>query len=111
MAGVSEATVMIRHIQGLTALLSCLPTGGKARELFALALALDEDGVLDKVGPPPGDSDNDGDDDVKTWLETLWAQDGVTPEEQKIIDWQSNSDNMTAALAEFQDVSAKLQAA
>lgn len=104
MAAVSEEMVIIRHIQGLTALLSCLPAGGKVRELFGLALALDEGPVLEKLGPPSS-PDDEG---LKAWLESLWAADGVTPDEQKIIDWQQNSDNMAAALAEFIDVGNKL---
>jgi Family of unknown function (DUF5950) len=104
MAEVAEETVIIRHIQGLTALLSCLPAGGKVRELFTLALALDEGPVLDKIGPPSS-SDNEG---LQTWLEGLWAEEGITPDEQKIIDWQKDSDNMAAAITEFKDVGAKL---
>jgi len=105
MATASEPIVMIRQIQGLTALLSCLPAGGKAQELFALALASDEGPWLDKIGPP---DDPDTDEGMKSWFESLWAQGGLTAEEQKIVDWQKDSDNMTAALAEFQEVSAKL---
>jgi hypothetical protein len=105
MAVISEDTVMIRHIQGLTALLSCLPAGGKAKELFTLALALDESAALEKVGPP---SDPDDDDAMKAWFEQLWAEDGLTPEEKELVDWQADSDNMTAALAEFKNVAAKL---
>lgn len=105
MAAISEETVLIRNIQGLTALLSCLPAGGKAKELFTLALALDENTALEKVGPP---TDPDDDDAMKAWFEKLWAEDGITPEEKKIVDWQADSDNMTAALAEFQTITAKL---
>jgi len=105
MAAISEETVIIRHIQGLTALLSCLPAGGKVRELFTLALALDEGPVLEKIGPPSS-SDDEG---LKAWLADLWAADGViTPDEQKIIDWQQDSANMAGALAEFIAVGNKL---
>jgi DurN substrate-assisted peptide maturase len=103
-----EDTVVIRQIQGLTALLSCLPAGGKAKELFGLALALDEGPWLEKIGPP---ADPDSDEGMKTWLESLWAQGDISPEEQEIVDWQSDSDNMTAAIFEFKDISAKLSAA
>jgi hypothetical protein len=51
MAAISEETVLIRQIQGLTALLCCLPAGGKARELFTLALALDEGPWLEGRAP------------------------------------------------------------
>lgn len=105
---ISEDTVMIRHIQGLTALLSCLPAGGKARELFTLALALDEAAALEKIGPP---TDPDDDDAMKAWFEKLWAEDGLTPEEQEIVNWQADSDNMAAALDEFKTIAAKLGSA
>jgi len=101
----TEPVVLIRHIQGLTALLACLPADGKAKELFTLALESDEGPWLDKIGPP---EEPDTDEGMKSWFESLWAQGGLTPEEQRIVDWQMDSDNMTAALAEFQDVSAKL---
>lgn len=104
----ADTLVTIRYIQGLTAVLSCLPAGGKARELLSLAMALDEGPVLNKVGPP---TDPDSDDGMKTWLESLWAQEGITPEEQRLIDWQNDSDNMTAAIQEFEAVNAKLSPA
>lgn len=108
MANTSEETVVIRQVQGLVALLSCLPAGGKVRELFSLALALDEGPFLDEMEPP---SDPDSDEGMKAWLESLWAQGGVTPEEQKIIDWQGNSANMSAAIAELKAVAAKVSPA
>jgi hypothetical protein len=105
MATASEPIVMIRQIQGFTALLSCLPAGGKARELFSLALACDEGPWLDRIGPP---DEPDTDEGMKAWFESLWAQGGLSPEEQKIVDWQKDSDNMSGALAEFKEISAKL---
>jgi hypothetical protein len=104
---VAEETVIIRHIQGLTALLSCLPAGGKARELFSLALDLDEGPWLDKVSRP---EDPDSDESMKAWLENLWAQGGIDEAEQKLVDWQSDSANMSGAIAEFQAVIDKLSA-
>ncbi len=108
MADTSGDSVTIRYIQGLTALLSCLPANGKARELFSLALELDEGPVLDKIGPP---SDPDSDEGMRAWLESLWAAEGLTPEEQRIVEWQSNSANMTSAIQELQAVAAKLRPA
>jgi hypothetical protein len=61
-----------------------------------------------KVGPP---DDPDSDEGMKAWLESLWAQGGISSEEQRIVDWQADSDNMTAALAELQTVVAKLKPA
>lgn len=104
----ADAIVSIRYIQGLTALLSCLPANGKAKELFSLALDLDEGPWLDKVGPP---SDPDSDEGLKAWFESLWAQGGLTEEEQRIVSWQNDSDNMAAAIEEIEAVAAKLRPA
>jgi substrate-assisted peptide maturase DurN-like protein len=100
-----EDTVTIRQIQGYMVLLSCLPANGKVREVFELALACDEGPWLDKVGRP---SNPDDPDSYREWLEGLWAQGGLTPEEQAIVDWQNNSDNMSAAVAEWKALAAKL---
>jgi hypothetical protein len=108
MAVVSENTAIVRQIQGFAALLSCLPAGGKARELFSLALALDEGVALDKIGPP---SDPESFEGMQEWLESLWASDGLTDEEQKIVDWQSDADNMVGAVEEFKAIAAKLGSA
>ncbi len=108
MAAISEDLVTIRFIQGLTALLSCLPANGKARELFSLALDLNEGPVLAKIGPP---KDPDSAEGMKTWLESLWAAEGLAPEERRMVEWQNDSDNMTAAIREFQDVAARLRPA
>lgn len=102
----ADANVAIRYIQGLTALLSCLPANGKARELLSLALELDEGHWLEKVGPP---SDPDSDEGMKAWFESLWAQGGITDEEQRIISWQNDSDNMSAAIQEIEAVAAQLR--
>lgn len=104
----ADANVSIRYIQGLTALLSCLPANGKARELLSLALELDEGPWLEKVGPP---SDPDSDEGMKTWLESLWAQGGITDEEERIVSWQNDSDNMSAAIQEIEAVAAQLRPA
>jgi hypothetical protein len=61
---------------------------------LGLALALDEGPWLEKIGPP---ADPDSDEGMKTWLESLWAQGDISPQEQEIVGWQSDSDNMTAA--------------
>jgi Family of unknown function (DUF5950) len=108
MAATSEELVLIRQIQGLTVLLSCLPAGGKARELFSMALELDEGPVLDRAKPPDDPDDDDG---MRAWLESHWAQDAVSDDEQRIVDWQADSDNMAAAIAELQAVAAKVRPA
>ena len=45
-------TAELRRIQYLIVLLSCLPRGGKCREVFELALALDEVPQMARVSPP-----------------------------------------------------------
>ena len=107
MAAVSENTVVIRHVQGLAALLASLPENSKTRELLALALDAKGGGGLD-AGGRPGDLDTfDG---MHGWLESLWTRDGLTPGEQKVVDWQKDGSNMEAVVSEFQGLAAKVQA-
>src|ERR687895_91721 len=54
-----DTTGPIRQIQALAVLLSCLPPDGKVRELFSLALSLDDKPWLDRIAPvvdPEGDA-------------------------------------------------------
>jgi hypothetical protein len=48
---------------------------------------------------------------MKAWLESLWAQGGITEEEQRIVSWQNDSDNMSAAIQEIEAVAAQLRPA
>jgi hypothetical protein len=107
MAATSDDTVLIRQIQGMAVLLSSLPPNGKARELFTLALESPHSGWLDQLSTP---DDPDSDDRVKAWLEGLWAGENPSAEARVFANWQSSSDNMTAALAEFRAVADRLGA-
>lgn len=101
MAEVSVDTVMIRYLQGLAVLLSCVPKGGKVHEFFQLALDAEGPAVLARarVGAALDD-----DDELKAWLEALWAPESLHPSEQRLVEWQNNSDNMTGALDEFRAI-------
>lgn len=105
MADASQNAVFIRQIQGLAALFSCLPRSGKARQFFSLALDLDEGPALEKIGPP---SDPASDQGMREWFESLWAEGGISADEQRLVDWQKDPNNMTAAVAEFRTVAEKL---
>ncbi|HEU5227460.1 MAG TPA: DurN family substrate-assisted peptide maturase [Ktedonobacteraceae bacterium] len=94
----------IRQIQTLLALFTCLPPNGKLHELFSYALGLSEDSQLAHVTPIK-DASFDG---VKTWLEALWLQGGLTPNEQKVVDWQKSGHNMEAAVRELKAVEQKI---
>lgn len=108
MAGETENTVVVRQIQGLAALLSALPPGGKTRELFTLALAVDNEPVLDKLKAPANPDTFDG---IEDWLHSHWGPDSVTPQEQEIVDWQNDADNMEGAVGEWKAIGAKVGAA
>src|SRR5690242_14238142 len=98
MAATADDTVLIRQIQGLAVLLSCLPPDGKAREFFALALDSPHDLWQERVTRP---DDPDSGDGLKTWLETVWSPETLSEDGRRLQEWQADSDNMTAALAEF----------
>lgn len=121
----SDATGAIRQIQALTVLLSCLPPDGKVRELFSLALSLDEAPWLDRIAPvvdPEGDEgvaawtdritpglDPESNEALNEWLECVWIRSDLDSREQAMVDWQADSDNMNAALAEYLVVLGKLR--
>ena len=101
----AEDQIIIRQIQGHMVLLSCMPANGKLREAFELALGVDEGPILEKVGRP---EDPDDWDSYRQWLAKLWAVDSVAPDEQGLVDWQKDSDNMNAAIGEWKELIAKL---
>jgi hypothetical protein len=120
-----ETTGTIRQVQALTVLLSCLPPDGKARELFSLALALDEAPWLERIAPvvdPERDEgvaawidrinpglDSESNEALNDWLECVWIRSDLDSGEQALVDWQTDSDNMNAALAEYLGVLGKLR--
>jgi hypothetical protein len=104
--GVTPEAVWIRHIQGLLVILMCLPKDGKLREAFELALKLDEGPILSRINPP---SDPDSFVGLKAWLESLWAVDGLTAEEQRLVEWQNSPENMQAAIQEMIAIAAKVR--
>lgn len=107
MAGISKERLAMRQIQGLATVLSCLPPGGKCREFFTLALDSPEGPWLDKISRP---DDPDSDEGMKSWLEGLWGAEDLSADARKIPEWQANSDNMGAAIAELQALTDKLGA-
>ena len=108
MSAVTENTLPVRQIQGIAILLSCLPADGKLREFFTLALDAPHNEVLGRIEPP---ADPDSDEGYLTWLEGLWGADDSSAGEKRLVDWQANPDNMTAAVAELKAVAEKLRAA
>jgi hypothetical protein len=108
MAVTTDDRVLIRQIQGVAVLLSCLPENGKVRELFTLALESPQGVWADRVTTP---DDPDSAEGMKAWLETVWAPEGMAAEGRKVAEWQADTANMTAALAEFRAVADRLAAA
>ncbi|MGH2507260.1 MAG: DurN family substrate-assisted peptide maturase [Ktedonobacteraceae bacterium] len=94
----------IRQIQMFLALCSCLPPEGKLHEMFKLGLELSQDSWLARVTPATDESI----DGLRTWLETLWLDGGLTANEQKIVDWQNVSANMQGAVQELKAVQEKI---
>jgi hypothetical protein len=98
------STDEIRQIQALMALCSCLPPNGKLCEVLKHALALPRETCLSRA-TPVSDTSWHG---LKAWLESQWAQGGLTPNEQKLVDWQNASENVGAAVRELRDVEQKI---
>lgn len=95
----------LRRIQFLILLLSCLPRGGKCREVLELALALDERPQMARLTAPADLGTNDG---VRRLLESLWAVDNLSPQEREVVWWQNDGENVDAALRELKAVEARL---
>lgn len=94
----------IRQIQVLMVLLSCLPPDGKVREVLELALALPHKPCLSRMSPPRDTSFHG----LKTWLESLWIREGLSPDEQKLVDWQRSGENIIAAVKELKEAEQKI---
>jgi substrate-assisted peptide maturase DurN-like protein len=94
----------IRQLQMLLALCSFLPPEGKLHEMLKLGLELSQDSWLARVSPV-SDESLDG---LRTWLEALWLDGGLTANEQKIVDWQNVSANMQGAVQELKTVQEKI---
>lgn len=92
-------TSTIRRIQGLIVLMSCLPSDGKCRELFELALALDSVRATSLLTPPGEPSSGRG---HQPWLESLWARADLSPAERRVVEWQNSPENMEVAIREIQ---------
>jgi hypothetical protein len=90
----------IRQVQELMVLCSLLPPDGKLREVLGRALEMHEESVLSRITPIADLHPHA----AKAWLESIWLQDGLSAEEKELVDWQSNSENMTTAIQELRNV-------
>ena len=104
-AGAGLLDRFLGAINYLIVLLSCLPRGGKCREVFELALALDEVPQMARVSPP---NDLDTHEGSRLWLESLWAQEDLSPEERRVVWWQGTNENMEDAIRELKAVESRL---
>ena len=98
------STDEIRQIQMLMALLSCLPPSGKLREVLEHALALPSETWLSRAATI-SDTSSHG---LRAWLESQWTHGGLTPDEQKLVDWQKSGANIEAAVQELKEVEQRL---
>lgn len=89
----------IRRLQQLMILCSLLPRDGKLREALELALSLPGESVLSRTRPINDLHPHA----AKAWLESIWLDDGLSAKEKELVDWQSNGENMAAALRELRD--------
>ncbi|WP_067962804.1 DurN family substrate-assisted peptide maturase [Nocardiopsis trehalosi] len=95
-----EGVHTIRQVQNLMVLCSLLPPDGKLAEALRLALDLHEEPLLARTEPMTDLHPHA----VKTWLETFWDRDALSPEAKELVDWQSHSRNMSAAIHELTNV-------
>jgi hypothetical protein len=77
---------------------------GALGDIFGRALAASGSQVDAKMTPCNDVSFNG----LKSWLESLWAQGGLSAEEQNIVDWQNEPMNMMAAIQELKAIEDKI---
>jgi hypothetical protein len=90
----------IRQVQQLMIFCSLLPPDGKLREVLSLALSLHEEPILSRITPVTDTQPHA----AKAWLEAIWRENGLSPEEKELVHWQNESDNMAAAIRELKNV-------
>jgi DNA repair exonuclease SbcCD nuclease subunit len=83
-----------------------LPPDGKLREILSRALAIHEEPVLSRLSPLTDLHPHA----IKAWLEAIWLEGTLSPEEKELVDWQNNSDNMAAAIQELANVERQIGA-
>jgi hypothetical protein len=97
--------VELRRLQSLVLLMSCLPPDGKCREIFELALALDNEPILDRLTPPEKLEEPHG---FQLWMESILAREGISTEEEEVIWWQNVPENMEVAIREIEAIEDRL---
>jgi hypothetical protein len=90
----------IRQVQLLMIFCSLLPPDGKLREALTRALALHEEPILSRITPITDIQPHA----TKAWLESIWLENGLSPDEKELVRWQNESDNMAAAIRELKNV-------
>ncbi|WP_414583110.1 DurN family substrate-assisted peptide maturase [Scytonema sp. PCC 10023] len=99
-----STTDEIRQIQMIMILLLLASPKGALASLFRTANAVSDSQVDAKMTPCTDDSFNG----LKSWLELLLAQGGLTTEEQSLVNWQNNPANMIAAIEELKAIQNKI---
>lgn len=95
-----STTDEIRQIQMVMILLLLASPTGALRDLFEMALTASSNQIDAKMSPCTDDSFNG----IKSWLESLFAQGGLTTEEQSLADWQNDPTNMISAIEELKAI-------
>nr|ARD09209.1 DivN [Prochloron didemni] len=94
----------IRQIQVLMLLCLCLSPQSKLRQLLEIALAASETQIMTRMTP----CDDVNVDGLFTWVQSLFAQGGLTEEEKRLLKWQNESRNMLPAIDELKTIEKKL---
>lgn len=97
---------VLQRLQGLVLLMSCLPPAGACRQILQSALDLDPDGPLRRLTPP---GDHNSPHHFQLWLESQWGQVDLSPEEQEVVWWLLEGDNMEVAIRELNVVEARVK--
>ncbi len=94
----------IRRIQALVLLTSCLSPDSSLGGTLGYALALPSEPWLSRATPIT-DTSFTG---TKSWLESMWIHEDLSPGERKLVDWQNSIKNIMTAMRELKYIEQKM---
>ncbi|POM22899.1 hypothetical protein BTM25_51050 [Actinomadura rubteroloni] len=94
----------VRQLQHLMVLCELLPPGSRLHEALTIALSINEPSLPGRITPVRDLHPLT----TKTWLESLWDPDLISPEEMELVAWQNNKAKMDAAVEEMQKIERRI---
>jgi hypothetical protein len=94
----------VRCIQFLMLYCALLPPKGSLAHALRMALSLHEEPLLTRVTPVEDLHPRS----TKAWLESIWALDRLSAEEEELVAWQTEKPSIDTAAEELRNVEQQL---